>query len=101
MTAKYTPWRAVNRGHGYAVESEAGLTIAWVGKGGLYGDSVQTQEIGDCKRHAQLMAAAPELYDALEQIADQLERIGDTRPHKDGQFIEAAREALALARGES
>lgn len=46
---------------------------------------------------ARLIAAAPDLLEALLSITDQLERIGDTRPHKDGQYIEAARAAIAKA----
>lgn len=52
-----------------------------------------------CDANARLIAAAPELYAALEAITDQLERIGDTRPHKDGQFIDDARAALKKAQG--
>lgn len=48
---------------------------------------------------ARLMAAAPDLLEALQAITDQLECIGDTRPHKDGQFIEAARAAISKALG--
>jgi hypothetical protein len=40
-----------------------------------------------------------DLIEALQMIADVLERVGDTRPHKDGQYIDAAREAIAKATG--
>jgi hypothetical protein len=40
-----------------------------------------------------------ELIEALQMIADQLERVGDARPHKDGQYIDAAREAITKATG--
>jgi len=40
-----------------------------------------------------------DLIEALQAITDQLERIGDTRPHKDWQYIETARAALAKALG--
>lgn len=50
--------------------------------------------------NAHLIAAAPDLLGALQAITDQLERIGDTRPHKDGQFIEDARAAIAKALGD-
>lgn len=49
--------------------------------------------------NATLIAAAPELYAALEAIAAHLERIGDSR--KDAPFIDAANAALAKARGEA
>lgn len=48
---------------------------------------------------ANLMAAAPNLLAALIAITDQLERIGDLRPHKDGGFIDDAREAISIATG--
>ena len=35
-----------------------------------------------------------EARSALQAIADQLERVGDTRPHKDGEFINDARIAI-------
>lgn len=54
----------------------------------------------DAIDRARLFAAAPDLLEALQAITDQLERVGDTRQHKDGQFIEAARTAIAKATGE-
>lgn len=39
-----------------------------------------------------------ELVGVLSAMTDHLERIGDTRPHKDGQYIDAARAVLAKAR---
>jgi len=50
--------------------------------------------------NARLVSAAPDLLGALIAITDQLERVGDTRPHKDGEFIEQARAAIAKALGE-
>lgn len=47
--------------------------------------------------NARLIAAAPDLLEALTSIADQLERVGDSR--KDAPFIEAARAAIAKAEG--
>ena len=41
---------------------------------------------------------ADELLAALADITDQLERIGDMRFHKDGQFIDRARAAIAIAK---
>lgn len=42
-----------------------------------------------------LRALNAELQEMLTSITDQLERIGDTRMHKDGQFIADARALLA------
>lgn len=49
------------------------------------------------RANAILIAAAPELLEALESIADQLERVGDSR--KDRPFVESARRAIAKAKG--
>jgi hypothetical protein len=48
-----------------------------------------------------VVLAAPDLLEALIAITDQLERIGDTRPHKDGRFIDDARAAIAKATGDA
>lgn len=56
----------------------------------------RTKDFGEA--NARLMAAAPDLLSALEAITDQLERIGDPRPGKDGPFIDDARAAIAKAR---
>ena len=42
----------------------------------------------------ELLAERDALREALWSITDQLERVGDTRMHKDGQFIADARAAL-------
>lgn len=51
----------------------------------------------DEKRITALESTRDELVRALIAITDQLERVGDTREHKDGQFITDARAALANA----
>lgn len=43
----------------------------------------------------QLERDLAEAVAALREITDQLERVGDTREHKDGQFIDAARAVVA------
>jgi hypothetical protein len=57
------------------------------------------RDIGVELANARLIAAAPELLDALESITDQLDRVGDHR--KDRPFIDAARAAIAKAKGQS
>ena len=42
---------------------------------------------------------APDLLESLITITNQLERVGDTRLHKDGQFIKDARAVIAAALG--
>lgn len=58
-----------------------------------------TITVCETEEDASLIAAAPELLEALIAITNQLERVGDTRPHKDGQFIDDARAAIAKATG--
>lgn len=59
-------WVAVDRGHGWAVEDEHGLTIAWIGQGSIFKASgVHSITLKDCKRHAKMIAAVPTLISAL------------------------------------
>lgn len=58
-----------------------------------YWDDAEPPSAADLR----LIAAAPELLQALIAITDQLERVGDTRQHKDGQYIDDARAAIAKA----
>jgi hypothetical protein len=51
-------------------------------------------------QNARLIAAAPDLLEALRMITDQLAR-GRTRQRKDGEFIDMARAAIAKATGET
>lgn len=62
-------------------------------------DTFDTEDEDEQKANARLIAAAPELLEALIAITNQLERIGDTREHKDGAFIRDARAAIAKATG--
>lgn len=60
----------------------------------ICGDEVLTLRFG---RSADLEAMRMAV-EAITAIADQMERVGDTRPHKDGQYIDDARAALAALR---
>ena len=61
--------------------------------------ALRTQEERESKAESDsLRAVNAELVEALVVITNQLERVGDTRPHKDGQFIDDARAAIASAR---
>ena len=86
--------------------------VAQGGEGHYIKDSQDTGELsriaavlfhddadGETRANARLLAAAPDLLEALIQITCQLERVGDTCEHKDGQFISAARAAIAKAEG--
>lgn len=57
-------------------------------------DDVEKEE---ALANASLISAAPALLEALISITDQLELTGDTRMHKDGQYIEDARSAIQMA----
>lgn len=89
--SEYTPGPWVAQEDGYAVRSEEWLIGTPDGR---------PDEVAVCsKRDAALIAAAPDLLEALIAITNQLERIGDTREHKDGAFIRDARAAIAKATG--
>lgn len=75
------------------------LVVEFDGDGPAYaaGDTVLGGRLVAVDFCGDRLAVVDELLDALIAITDQLERIGDTRPHKDGQYIEAARAAIAKA----
>ena len=103
MSALHTPgpwltqWGAAQGGDGHHIIDTKDMgelsRIAVV----LFHDDAE----GETASNARLIAAAPELLEALIAITNQLERVGDDRPHKDGQFIEDARAAIAKATGEA
>jgi hypothetical protein len=76
--------------------SDQGNTVA-IMPAGRPGDVCNFAKPYPSRADAQLMAADPVLLEALIAITDQLERIGDTRIHKDGSFIAAARDAIDVA----
>src|SRR5262245_29756612 len=91
------PWKIHQPWAGFSkITGPDGELIFGIAAGGR--DEKQPDRV--CDANALLIQAAPDLYAALKAITDQLERIGDLRPHKDGQFIEDARAALARADGE-
>lgn len=112
METKHTPgpWQVAEatEHHGWYVTSDFGNTICDLycmsrpdlpstANGGLSHPVPFMHEMAG--PNARLIAAAPELLAALVSITDQLERVGDTRPSKDGQFIDEARAAIAKASG--
>lgn len=87
------PWSLDNndvRDEAQAVESEA--------TGCIVAEACTLDRPGDCEANAHLIAAAPELYEALEGImrAEARDRVMPA-----GAEWDAARAALAKARGES
>jgi hypothetical protein len=54
--------------------------------------------LAEVEANARLIAAAPDLYEALAQLLDDLDALAPTRPCT--QAIEGAQAALAKARGE-
>ena len=90
--SKHTPgpWRVVDSWNDYMVESQNGEEIIW--QDGPH----NTPTINEA--NARLIAAAPDLLEALENLADYIdERAGDNecRP------LENARAAIAKAKGEA
>ncbi len=93
MSAQHTPgpWSATEAS-GHVVDA-GGAPVAVTA--GLANGPWATEY----RANARLIAAAPDLLEALIAITNQLERIGDTREHKDGAFIRDARAAIAKATG--
>lgn len=92
--AKHTPgpWRVGKGGPNMCptVGTEKGLMVAMV----AYGDSHPTQA------NARLIAAAPDLLEALEELADLFDAMvsGEYRP--DSFTTQPARAAIAKAKGD-
>jgi hypothetical protein len=106
MSTKHTPgpWKiagedAEKQTFIYAL-NERGSNRFWFDIQPGWTDDKQRTSSAELSANALLIAAAPELLEALRAITDQLERIGDTRYDKDGQYIDAARAAIAKATGE-
>lgn len=90
------PWWATD----YGIRNAGGYICALAHPTKYEGqDERYAAEKAEREGDARLIAAAHALYEALQSITDQLERVGDYR--KDRPFIDAARAALALARGEA
>lgn len=91
------PWRVGTHGPNgcYTVGTQQGLMTAMVAHS-VNEPGQKAQAIGD----AHLIAAAPELYGALSELADLMQGAieGDYKP--DSFTLQPASEALAKARGE-
>ena len=80
-------FRAVN-----AREHSELATVVWV----MEDDDMEGAQSPKCEANARLIAAAPDLLEALEEVVQWLE-LGD----HEGQMHSKARAAIAKARGES
>lgn len=89
MSALHTPgpWK-VNFKKFSEVRAENGAVVA---------ECKNLTGLVNLQANAKLIAAAPDLLGSLIAITNQLERVGDTRPNKDGQFIDDARAAIEKA----
>ncbi len=102
MKAKFTPgpWRMCKRATG-TVESEAGRSIAT-----CMGYSTNTdngEHIEENLANSHLIAAAPDLLVALDQLADRCEKLNIMYPEDSGMWHAMtleARAAIAKAKGE-
>ena len=95
MTTKFTsgPWFTERMaGHAFIIETRHGVI------GEIYGTNEKFPELGDGESDASLVAAAPEMYAALERLA----RVASVElAGKRDDVLEQAQSALAKARGES
>ena len=101
MTTKHTPapWRVSRADHdGAGVHAIA--CVAWCGVSSTYGQTPETTQhidADECAANARLIAAAPDLLDALEEY----HRVANAVPY--AQWTPAmhkAHDAIAKAKGE-
>lgn len=101
MSEKFTPgpWRVIDSHDGPYVRSKGGLiaggvrTSHWPGQ-----DERYLAELEERVANARLISAAPDLYEALKAIMDDVE---PTEFALSSHIRDAARSALAKARGET
>lgn len=88
------PWIVEDDKHGILVLAEgAGLSVSVT----IPGRKITAED----KANARLIAAAPELLAALEEITAGLDESSDTMPLIRGAEVKAARAAIAKARGKA
>lgn len=100
--SKHTPgpWDLGVNSYNAETRAEGDVLVKKTGKRIAYTGSVHTdREVN--KANARLIAAAPELLEALENITAGLNDEEDTMPLIRGSEVKAARKAIAKARGES
>lgn len=110
------PWAARQRDFGYPDYEDGPIVRLWDVYARRAGCVACGTIFGDSEANAHLIAAAPTLYELLKECADELEAIyrhehlpnGEADAHpvslrnfaRDMEVVNAARAALALARGE-
>ena len=91
--SNFTPALWVNRSDGHITEFRTGRLVATVSK--------EPRINGDWKANAHLIKAAPEMYEALERMRNELDDVLNTEGNAEVQemvdFVDAA---LKKARGE-
>ena len=63
------PWTVSNSSR-QAVQNATGVTIAWCGANASYGDPSYSISVDEARANARLIAAAPDLLDALIILRD-------------------------------
>ena len=94
---------------GYVINALGGERAAWYGLAQVVTETEDGDRNIEGVANAKLIAAAPDLYDALEltlQACYSLEEyqhnvLGDDSQYQTGSLIEQAKAALAKARGEA
>lgn len=104
MAEKFTPgpWQALTNGNAY--NSETVVTFKDAADGWICSvyDDCDTCALPD-DANAHLIAAAPELYEALKDLAEQVGKMSPNSGDKKGRMIASlcgAADVLAKARGE-
>jgi hypothetical protein len=94
MNEKFTPgpWQISSIGCGFEIEAFGGEIVAQAQQVRPRGDGIKHAER---KANANLIAAAPELYEALKILTEYMEFRDDGKG-----FVSVALAALAKARGE-
>ena len=86
------PWDVEPKGSRHFVDGADGLTVAYLDRAGV-------RERSEIEANARLIAAAPELLEALEAVLPDLEHYVATHGPGPDKRLAAARAAIAKAKG--
>ncbi|HZF98292.1 MAG TPA: hypothetical protein VEY92_08630 [Pseudoxanthomonas sp.] len=101
------PWEWVCKWASYSLVASNGQTVADDGSAGNeYSPSIDPGDNGESGANARLIAAAPDLLEALKEAMQSLEYVHRAHPENTGiakriEDINRARAAIAKATGES